>query len=702
VLGEVDLALTRVTVTDELRDAAPVEISGRLGMPRSQVVVDADPGALPPLRVELAASVAPLARGVRVALELEPWTDEPTVRAEFTAEGISGAGVAALGRDLMTWIDGSQLTEGVAHGSIDARLAWKRRSPFDLDLRSGFAADVQLGRVELRDSPGGAVLLALDGGSAEIARVDLATGSVHAKSVELRRPELAARRTKEGVEILGLVVHPELRPSATKPAAGDEPAARAPEDSAPAARAPARGEIRVDELVVRGIDVTLRDDAADPPAVLPLDDLDVVVQRFTTRAFEEPRVVRFDAWLGAGEAQMPRPVRASNLLSGVANAVGGVLSGRDEALKYEERPVFQEALLTGRVQFVPALTGHAQATLSGFELLGFTGAAKEQGVDVGDGTVDASVRLRFRGAEGVRVDSEVVFSDLSLQEPASGPIERYLTLPVPLDTVLFLLENADGELRVPVGFTIDDEGLSRASITSAAVGATAGVIGSAIASAPLRVMSTFTDLFGITGGAEDPPPSASIAFAAGATTLSAADAAALAPLVAKMRADADWVVQVQHRLGAADVERAERLANPDPSTCRELAEGLRRRRAEIARERGELAPLVRAAWGAADARRAEDATQRLRALDAEAGNVEDALDRILDHLKPGAERHRAKRTLSAALALARARVEALREWLAAQRIEDLDERFEARPPTFDVAPGGAAGSVLAVLRERSR
>ncbi len=182
--------------------------------------------------------------------------------------------------------------------------------------------------------------------------------------------------------------------------------------------------------------------------------------------------------------------------------------------------------------------------------------------------------------------------------------------------------------------------------------------------------------------------------------LAAAARAALAPLVETMRADSDLVVQVQHRFGRADVERAELLANPRLQDAEELSRGLRWRRAEIGRARGELAAEVRASWGVGDRAAAEAATVRLRALDAESGTVEDALDRALELLKPGAERYREKRTRAAALAIARERIAALRAWFAQQGLDDLDARFQSRTPVFEAGPGVQAGTLLAVLRER--
>ena len=39
-------------------------------------------------------------------------------------------------------------------------------------------------------------------------------------------------------------------------------------------------------------------------------------------------------------------------------------------------------------------------------------------------------------------------------------------------------------------------------------------------------------------------------------------------------------------------------------------------------------------------------------------------------------------------------------WLEAQRIPDMDTRWEARKPKFDVAPEGEAGRLVIVLRRR--
>jgi hypothetical protein len=690
-----DLGIARLAFRDEVRGTEPVELALRLRAPEGQTLVDREPQALPPTRLTIEGAALPLVRAWRLDLEASPWIAEPRLAAEFQAEGIAGGGLASVDPSLPVWIDGTGVADAVATGSLEARVKWKRRSPLDLDLRGGFSGELSVGRLEMRDAPGGEVLAAIDGIDAEIERVDLARGDVRVKTLEIRKPELRAWRGDDGLHVLGLVARPELRPAAPSPAPAARPvvAKQAPEPAA-------GGEIRIDELRVRGVSIELRDEAGDPPTKIPLEDLDVVVQRFTTRAFREPLTVRFDAWLGAGEAELPRTAPDRGLVAGLASAVGDVVSGGEKAYGTERRKMFQEAVLSGSVKLYPQLTGHAQASLTGLELVGLRGTAKHEGLEIGDGTLDASVRLRFRGKDGVRVDSELVFTDLSLSEPKRGPVETYLSLPVPLDTVLFLLRNAEGEHRIPVGFTLDEEGLTRARLVGAAVGATTSVIAGAVASAPLRVASTFTDLFGITGGKKSGLPSAEIEFAPGSAALSPQAIDALARVLGPVSSNGRLAVQAQHRFGAADLQRAAILANPSAEDSLEIATGLRRRRAELARSRAEVAADARALWGVGDRKRAEAASLRLRELDAASGSVEDGLDRVLELLRPGADRHREKRTRSAALALGRARLEAVRAWLAAQGVAELEDRFEARPPVFEAGSGAGGGTVLLVLRRR--
>ncbi len=202
------------------------------------------------------------------------------------------------------------------------------------------------------------------------------------------------------------------------------------------------------------------------------------------------------------------------------------------------------------------------------------------------------------------------------------------------------------------------------------------------------------------GGVERTSAGVELAFEPGAIELTPQARAELDPLVRQLRADPKRVVRLQHRFGTLDIARAEELSNPNPAECRRIADSLRGRRVELARERTERGDAWRAAWAAGRRDEVEVDTARLRALDEESEAVAAALDRVLALLKPGAEVLRDERTRAAAVDLARQRIETLRAWFATQDVPDLDERFEAKSPTFEASPNETTGTVRIVLCER--
>lgn len=732
-LGALELELSRLTFVDEQQgaDARPLELAGTLGLRAPFAIAGADPGHVGPLSLRVSASAAPLAREVVLDVECAPFTAEPSLALKFAARGLRGAGVTELAPSLAPFLDGSGLADGVATGGLAVKLAIKKRRPLDLDLRGGFGAHVALERCELRASDAGELLAALDGVEAAVERIDLATGDVHIASVEVRTPMTRILRDSAGIHAFGFVLDPAKlsradAASAAGPATDDGSSARALDDvasthapasggaeplasetSAPSAAAaplersrPTRGEIRIDELTLRGLDLVVRDTTSAPETVLPLTDLQVEVRKLTTLAWTEPRSIAFEAFASAGKVPLRARARADNVVAGVFGAVGDVLEGKEDVARVEERPVFEDAAIAGRIALFPHLSGHVQADLGVLELPAFEGTARSLGLVVGDGVFDGAVRARFKGDARVAVDTTLVFSDLSLDEPKSGPIETYLSLPVPLDTVLFLLRNDDGEHRIPVSFTLTEDGVSAGAIATAAAGAAGSVIASAVAAAPVRVLSTFTDLFGGDGGEPSSKSRAELAFAPASAELPDDADATLAPLVQRLRDDDDLVVALQHRFGAADVERARAMANPDRATCLEIVARGRQRRAELARQRAEVAAEARAAYALGREDEGKTLGERLRALDAECGVNEAALDGVLALLQPGAERHADKRTRSAALAVGRARLERLRQELERAGFDDAATRIELRSPAYDVAPSGAPGTIVLVTRRR--
>ena len=451
---------------------------------------------------------------------------------------------------------------------------------------------------------------------------------------------------------------------------------------------------------MHGLDFVLLDETTDPPLVLPIADLEVDVRGFTTRAFEEPRSVTFRVLVDAGTIELAERTGADDLLSGVLGSIAGAIAGEEDRFELEQRRVWDQLELKGRLRFAPALEGRAQLDLAGLELSAFAGPAAAAGVEIGDGLVDTRLDLRFKGAEGLGVDLLSTMSYLSLAEPPNGPISSYLKLPAPLDTVLFLLRDESGQQTIPLRVDVGADGVSLTAVAGAAGQALGQVIVDALSAAPLRLLGPLSGVVDALGLLPDAPTpeTVAVAYLPGVITPEEEALAPVHPLLAALRADPTLRVVVQHELGRGDIESAERLANPPPEASAELVARLRDRKSALERERGEVAALTRARYGIGLEDRAAAGTAELRRLDRETVAVEAALDGVLELVRPGAERRSDQRTRSAALALAEERLARLRAALLEAGGRDLAERIEIRRPRFARPADDAAGRITLTPR----
>lgn len=690
-LAQLELELASLEVDAGLGDGAtPLDLSARLTNPEPLVLLDEGAEDLPPIALRVEGAAAPLVGRLDSNLRVSPYAATPHLELDWTASGLRAAGlvdlVPALGESL-----GGGMVDGEFRGALVVDLEARRKGAYGFDLDAGFGGVVELTGLELRASPGGEVVAGLASLRSEVQRIAPKTGEVHVVGIEISDPTLRARRTTEGIELLGLSLRLPEPAEAGAEAPPTEVAASAPapapEPSGGEAVPVVGPEIRVDEVLVHGADVLLRDDSVDPPAVLPIDDAYAELRRFTTLALTESRAIAFSAYLGAGETEL------------------GPRKERPDAVPLV-REVFGEVAASGSLSLFPAPSGWLKLSVSALELQAFRGLAAAAGIELEDGIADVSARMRLRGERGLYVDSTTVLSRLSVREAEGGPIQSTLGLSVPLDTAIFLLRDTNGELKIPVGFRIGDSGISTAQLAGAAAGAAASVVASAVASSPLRLTGAVTGMFGL-GGREPEEPSdeaLDVFFPGGDPTLPDEAVATVAPLLERMRANANLVLVLQHELCAADVARAERLANPDERECRDLVERLRQQRRELVRARDEVAADARAYLAVARVDDARTASAQLRAIDAELGATESGLDRIAELLRPGAERKRDKRTRAAALALAEMRLMALRDGLLAsldpEEASLLVDRIELRKPRFEAAEGSAVARVVVTPRKR--
>ena len=712
-LQRLDLQVAQLTYVDEQQPgAAPLVVGLRLQNRDALQLLDAVPEALPPLRLLLTGHVLPVAKEIKIEIEAAPWQAPATLAVSLDVGGLRGEGLTELRPALLETLDGSGLRDGRLSAALHAEIDARRRGPARYDWSQGFGARVQLDDLTLRDAPEGAVLAGLKGLELDAPRIDPGGGLVQIRAFELDTPRAALRRDAQGTYLAGLLLRappPEPAPSeagdgeasasgvaAAEPAA--EPAAEAP--AAPAAGAPAGPEVRVDRFAIHGLDLSWRDETTAPPTAFVLNALELDVRQFTTLTFVEPKSFRFRVDLGAGEVELPRRTpTSSSVLAGLASAAALAVVGSEETHEVEMRPAFIELSASGTLRLAPVPTGRVRVGLSGFELLSLAGMSAPAGVQIGDGLLDATVDLRLRGEQGVDLASRLVFTDLSLSEPAGGPISTYLKLPAPLDSVLFLLRNERGEHRIAFEVSAPPEGVGGGRLMASAGEAIGAVIGRAVAAVPARLLTTVTDLTGVTGGEEGPvPPALALVFAPGSTALPDVSLKDLRNTLTKLRADDDAVLTLEHRLGRADLERADQLGNPPLEECERRGVELRQQRAELLRRQAECSAEARAMLLVGRVDESESARGRLLEAERELCLTEAALDDVYDRLRPGAGRYREQRARAAALQIGDARLHAVLQALLAMGLPGVEGRIEVRPARLEPIEGEGGGTVTATLK----
>ncbi|MCB9914742.1 MAG: DUF748 domain-containing protein [Planctomycetes bacterium] len=699
-LRGLDVGVARLGIADAaVRGGRPLDLALALRTDAPQVLLDAQPEELAPLKLHVGGAVPPAVGEIAVDVVAEPYAAEPRLHVDARVGGIDAQGVLELLPELAEQIDGAGLREGELTASLDVVLRARRRGPTDFDLRSGFGLELEMGELALRDRPGGEVLGGLGGVRAEVRRFEPRTGDLHVTELELVEPKGHATRVAEGLRVAGVVLKvPTGEAQAAAP--DDEPeAASAETELVPQVALPDDlPDLRIDRFYVTGMDVTLRDEVVTPRMVLPLRDLDVEVRGLSTSALRQGRPVRFNAFAGAGAVLLPERDAYGRLVRLQEGEESEWPLGR---YAVERRPAFDELTVNGEVKLAPTLAGRLELALRGLELLNYSGLSREAGVEIQDGVLDQTVSMRLR-ERGLSVDSTSTFTGLSMSEGEGGPLSSALSLPAPLDTVLFMTRNASGENVLPASLYVPASGLSLSSLAATAVSTLTQVLASSIAQSPFRVVGGLLDLTGVTSDEPEPRTldSTDLAFEPGAAREAAADGADLTALREKLRAEPDLVLVVQHELGGGDVARCAALANPDPRWCAELAAGLRLDKQRLWALRERAAEEVRVEYAMGELDRAESLAQHLRELDAQLGRTEDALDEIYQLLRPGAERRADKRTKAACLELARLRLALARARLLAELGPEVAERLDVRRPRFAPAEGDGGGRVVVTPKRR--
>ena len=642
----------------------------------------------PAVALLVTATAPPVCAQARAELQLQPFHTAPWLDLSLRAEGLDPTALGrvspALGERLGGTTDAATLTTHL-HASLDLH----RRDPTRFDFGRPFGGHLQIDELALRDRNGGE--LASIAAVEVVARaIDPQRGDVLLKSIDIDAPVLHASRTADGLEVAGLLLR--TPPTAIEPAAALPALAVAP-------AAGHRPEFAVDRLRIQGLRATVRDTTTTPPTELPIDELDLSVQQFSTELLHEPDPFAFQLAVRGGDLNLPRRVHRSSALAGLLGAAThAAIGGRDEH-DFEPRPLFADLTATGQLQLYPLPKGTCRLDLTGFEMAAVRGLASQGGVVVNDGTFDASVIADLAAGAGTKVKAGLTFTWLSMTEPPNGPISTYLKLPAPLESVLFLLRNDADEQRLPLQLHLPVGGVNPARIAEAAIEALTLVIADAVRTSPFRMASTVTSLLDF--GQQGPTAVDQTAVLECTSGGAEPDLGALAPLLASASADPELKFVLVHELGAGDLQHAAVLANPAPDVVRAAIARLHAQRQTLADRRDQLAATAAAAYAAARPEAPQDFA-RLQVAARELGELEATLDAALDQLDATSPRHQQRLARKAAQGLAWLRLDLVRAAVARGLPADAADRIEVRAPRTLAAEGlPEGGRVVVTVRRRA-
>ena len=707
-LQTLDLHLKRVSFRDDLRKAAPVALSDfRVSNDGPIQLLGEKPESNPPIKLRIAGGIDPVVKQLTVLTEASPFAERTTARVTVEAAGIDGDALTRVAPELAETFDGKGLADGRFQTGLEVEANVRRRGATRIDLSRGLELSFSVTKTALRAGESGPVLAAVGLVRGEQVKVETRTGDLTVRSLEVADLAANAWRDADGIHVLGM----RIKGTEPKPDKPDAPPKEPAEPEATVASqvepgAPAAGgtdppapkpEVRIDRLSVSGLDFRFEDRALDPPVVIPITSLDADVRGLSSLLLERERPVKFNVSLGAGKVALPKKLRGGTITGALADAAR-LAGGKqvDTKQELEERDFFAQIVAAGDVRLYPKPAGRAQASMNGVELAAIRGLAAPSGIGLNGGTFDGRVEVKTREDQKLDVRSRFVVTDLSVSEPANGPIVRYLALPAPLDVVIGAVEAPDKSITLPLHFQVD--GTKPEGIVPAAAGAVSGVLVTAVASAPVKVVTGVVGLFGDTTKemevVEDPP--VYLEYAPGVASLDPASQRTLERLLAGAKRSKHVRVVVEHELGQDDVAVAAQRANPPRQQVAVFTENLRGRRREMLGRRDDLFLRARAAALSTGPSLTlpDESLVAYRDLQRELADVDDALDRLYDLQRPGAERQADRRTRSAALELADARLARVRANVKALGDAAAAERVRVGVPRF--APGDGRPSRLVI------
>jgi hypothetical protein len=707
-LDTLDLQLNKFTLKNQTKPGSePIIVSDfkvRNNQPIKLFEDESDPNSI--VSIDIAGKVQPLLEFLSLKTESSLFTSKPRFTADLNLKEINISQLTNIMPDLKKAIDSNNLSSSQFSGSADLTLDIGRENISGFDFNKPFGLELFLKNIKYADSNKDVTLAGFDEFNIKIPKLDLAKKSIYVKEVGLVNPRGTISIENDGLHVLGLTLKTSGKDvndvnnveaaNVTKVASAKSKNNKAEISNKEIQDVNVqKPEIRVDQILVNGIDFVFADKTSKQAMYIPLKGLDFELRGFTTAENAGP--IRFNAMLTSGEVSLPKkgktkPVTDSNNLNAAQ------LKQISEDLNTEQRVLFQELSASGNLSLYPKPEGWVKVGLSGMELVNFRGTAGKAGMTLNDGVLDTSVDLRFRKEGTLSTKTHIVFTDLSLTEPPDGFLQKLLALPVSLDTVLFILQDSGGAIKLPVSFKIGENGISGGQIASAAIGATAALIANAVANSPFRIAGTITNALGMEEKEQGGLETYVLQYTPGVTTLSKEQLQKIENLIAQLKKDKKLTATIRHELGGGDIEYANSLINPSTSSTIELMSRLKQDKADLYLERDRLASEAKANYAAGISNWTSEKMQLLQETERKIGMTERAIDDLLERMRPGSEHAAGRRTRDASLAIGKARLEEIAEILLNSDISEKQERIRFITPRYTDTQGDSGGNINITLR----
>jgi hypothetical protein len=706
-LDTLDLQLEKFTLKDQTRPATSPVIFSEFRIQNKQPIklLGEDPDTNPVVNIDIMGKIQSFTESLTLKTELSPFAAQPRIQAELNIEQINGSGITSVVPELTNVLDANGLSNGRFSCNTELMLSMDRRNVLDFDFSKPFGLDLFLRDIKFIDADKEIILAGLEELHTDIPRLYLAQNSIHVKEIGLTKPRGIVSKENDGLHVLGLTLKAFAKEEGAD-ANNIEVSKRVNKegteihDKNGVESDAQKPNISIDQILVNGIDFSFVDNTTNPATHIPLTGLDVEVRDFATQAIEKTKPIRFNAILTAGKVSLPgkdkEQAAVSNDMMDVTSTQLVTESKDSDVMK--KHLLFQEMSATGRLSLYPKPDGWIKAGLSGLELVNFKGTAGQVGMTLNDGILDASVDMRFRKEGTVSTRSQLVFTDLSLTEPPEGFLLQLLSLPTSLDTVLFILQDSEGAIKIPLAFKIDEDGLSRGQVVNAAIGATASLIANAVANSPFRIAGTVGDIL----GAEEKDKKAELEtyvlqYTSGVTVVSDEQFREFERLLMRIQKDKNITASIRHQLGGGDIKYADSLVNLSQKDSIKLLTQLKLDKKILSTTRDKLASETQAAYAAGYHTEAWNKTQRLQKIERNLGLIERALDDLLEMMRQGTEHVAKRRTRNACIAMGKARLDALLDILTSKDISKIHNRIKFFPPRFTETQGNQGSSVSITL-----